>query len=575
MLRLVKLRLTLAGGLLAGTAKGKHSRSGYVELVFAIHNGRHSGRLKITHGRRSREVFFIAGRPVLYDSNLPDEALVRTLAYTDMIPEDRLKWIADKLSPGENIEEALVMSGSLSQEAIDDHVRSRTKPGIAGALTWSSGTWIFEALPATVADGFDPRLLGEETALPSLWNGVNKHVGTDEVLPAVTAGNKGGLQLNKAGEALLPAIGLTGPFSKIAQAIGSGASVEDVFRAIPDNSGGLFKLLWMLESGGVVQRENSTGSGEMAKALRKAESGSSDVPSIPEVPKASDAAFTKGSAAKATPAENKGIDVNAEIAKSHAERMGKDFYEFLGLKPACPRKDVDKACKDLAQDWRTAESTAGLTEEARKQIKDLLAGVQLAWRTLTDPKHKREYDRRLDMGRAPIVEIRVSRGPANLPQKASAGPSGKKQSPTKPTEQSTEETNAAKGRNLLNRNEFASAVKVLESARVDSPSDPAVLADLGWARWKARQWGKNEDEPEEFLRLALTFEPKNGRALEFLARINIDKGETEKAQKILQRILKITPGSDWARSALLSQQKGQRSETVTRRGFWRGKGGKS
>jgi hypothetical protein len=63
--------------------------------------------------------------------------------------------------------------------------------------------------------------------------------------------------------------------------------------------------------------------------------------------------------------------------------------------------------------------------------------------------------------------------------------------------------------------------------------------------------------------------------LEFLARISIDKGESEKAQKILKRILKITPGSEWARAALLSQQKGQRSETVTRRGFWRGKGDKS
>ena len=66
------------------------------------------------------------------------------------------------------------------------------------------------------------------------------------------------------------------------------------------------------------------------------------------------------------------------------------------------------------------------------------------------------------------------------------------------------------------------------------------------------------------------------RALEFLARISIDKGESDKAQQILKRILKITPDSGWARSALLSQQKGQRSETVTRkRGFWRGKGDNS
>jgi tetratricopeptide (TPR) repeat protein len=574
MLSFVRLRLTLAGGLLAGTAKGKHSRSGYVELVFAIHNGRHSGRLKITHGRRSRVLFFIAGRPVLYSSDLPDEDLVHTLAYADLIPEDRLKWIADKLSPGEKLEDALVMSGSLTQEALDDHLRSRTRPGISGPLTWSSGSWIFEALPESVAVGFDPQLLGDETAMPALWNGVNKHVGTDEVLPAVTATKKGGLKLNKAGASLLAEVGLDQPFSKIGEAIGSGASVEDVFRTIPDNSGGLFKLLWMLECGGAIQRENGIWKGEIAKSIRKAESGSSSAPTIPSVPTPSKKRG-KQSAAPPAPVKEKGMDINVEVAAAHAERMGQDFYRFLGLEPACPRKDVDKACKDLAQRWRTADSTTGLSADSRKQLKDLLAGVQLAWRTLTDPKHKREYDRRLDMGRAPKVEIKVSRGAVKLPQKASERSAEKKTGPAKEASPITEESNAVKGHALLNRNEFTAAVKVLEAARVESPSDPKVLADLGWARWKAREWGKNEDEPEEFLRLALTFEPQNVRALEFLARINIDKGETEKAQKILKRILKLTPGSDWARSALLSQQKGHRSETVTRRGFWRGKGDKS
>jgi tetratricopeptide (TPR) repeat protein len=574
MLNFGKLRLTIAGGLLAGTAKGKHSRAGYVELVFALHSGRHSGRLKITHGRRSRVLFFIAGRPVLYSSDLPDEDLVHTLAYADLIPEDRLKWIADKLSPGEKLEDALVMSGSLTQEALDEHLRSRTRPGISGPLTWSSGSWSFEVLPASVAEGFDPQLLGEETAMPALWNGVNKHVGTDEVLPAVTAAKKGVLKLDEAGAALLSEVGLDAPFSTIGEAIGSGASVEDVFRTIPDNSGGLFKLLWMLECGGAIQRKNGIWKGDIAKSIRKAESGSSGTPTIPSVPSAS----TKGGkqdASRSTPAKEKGMDINAEVEAAHAERMGQDFYRFLGLDPTCPRKDVDKACKDLAQRWRAADSTAGLSDVSRKHLKDLLAGVQLAWRTLTDPKAKREYDRRLEMGRAPKVEIKVSRGAVKLPQKAPEPAAGKKLSPARAISQSSEESNAAKGRTLLNRNEFAAAVKVLEIARIDSPSDPKVLADLGWARWKARQWGKDEDEPEEFLRLALTFEPQNPRALEFLARINIDKGESEKAQKILKRILKLTPGSDWARSALLSQQKGQRSETVTRRGFWRGKGDKS
>ena len=119
-------------------------------------------------------------------------------------------------------------------------------------------------------------------------------------------------------------------------------------------------------------------------------------------------------------------------------------------------------------------------------------------------------------------------------------------------------------------------MSALESARRANPSDPQVLAELGWATWKARKWGSEEDKAaEEYLRLALTFDPKNTRAMEFLARIAIEKGEKDKAQQILKRILKLTKDSEWARTALLSLQKGHRSETVSRkRGFWRDKGGK-
>ena len=119
------------GGLLAGTAKGKHSRSGYVGLVIAIHRGKHSGRLVLSRGRSSRELFFLCGRPVLYRSSLPEDGLVQTLVQSNLLPESRVKWIAEKLSPGERLEEALVLSGSLSEEQLEEHRLSRTRPGVS------------------------------------------------------------------------------------------------------------------------------------------------------------------------------------------------------------------------------------------------------------------------------------------------------------------------------------------------------------------------------------------------------------------------------------------------------------
>jgi tetratricopeptide (TPR) repeat protein len=203
-------------------------------------------------------------------------------------------------------------------------------------------------------------------------------------------------------------------------------------------------------------------------------------------------------------------------------------------------------------------------------LKELLTGVQLVWRTLTDPKHKREYDRRIDMGRAPLVESRLQKAAGEAPKM----PKRAEKKP-EPVQQADEPIDRA--RVLISQGKFKAAASLLESARRANPSDPAVLAELGWASWKARKWGSEADDTaEEYLRLALTFEPQNTRAMEFLARIAIEKGEKDKAQQILKRIIKLTSDSEWARTALLSLQKGHRTETVSRkRGFWRDKGSKS
>ncbi|MEC7242366.1 MAG: tetratricopeptide repeat protein [Myxococcota bacterium] len=567
---------------MAGTAKGKHSRAGYVGLVFAIHRGKHSGRLVLSRGRRSRELFFLCGRPVLYRSNLPEEGLAQTLVQSDVLPESRVKWIAEKLSPDERLEEALVLSGSLSEEQLEEHRLARTKPGVSEALSWNNGTWEFHALPAEFSRLYDTELLRSDTALASLWHGVSKHVTTDEVLPFVTDSTKGPLLLTDVAPEIIAGLGLPDSFADFQSAVGDGASVEDVFRSIPDSTGGLFKLIWMLECGGVVARENGAWDETLQDLLVSAAQGASkpsDGDAEPEAPKEASppkkkTTRTRSAARRPDVSSSSGKQSEAwtegQIVGAHQERMGCDFYAFLGIPAPSPRKDVDKACKELAQAWRKLDSTPGISSENRRLLKELLGGVQLVWRTLTDPKHKREYDRRLDMGRAPLVESRSTRSPGEvppIPKRAEKKPEPVEAPESEPLEQA---------KSLIAQGKFKAAASVLESARMANPSDPAVLAELGWASWKGRKWGAEEDETaEEYLRLALTFEPQNTRAMEFLARIAIEKGQKDKAQQILKRIIKITSDSEWARTALLSLQKGHRTETVSRkRGFWRDKGSK-
>ena len=174
-----------------------------------------------------------------------------------------------------------------------------------------------------------------------------------------------------------------------------------------------------------------------------------------------------------------------------------------------------------------------------QKVEELLAGVQLVWRTLTDDQHREEYDKRHAQGRAP--KVGDLRGANSAPKPAS----GTKVAPTPgPTLAPAHE----KARSLMGQGKHKEALSVLKELRVDNPSDPDIMADLGWATWKI-QGGKNGDA-EEFLRLAITFDDRHLLGLEYLARVLVEKGDTDTARVLVQRLSKLDPESVWAKKAL-------------------------
>ena len=97
------------------------------------------------------------------------------------------------------------------------------------------------------------------------------------------------------------------------------------------------------------------------------------------------------------------------------------------------------------------------------------------------------------------------------------------------------------------------ARKLLERARRDSPSSPDILADLGWCTWmvQGRTTG-DASESEEFLRLAVAFDPRHASALEFLARIAVERGDTDDARQRVKALLRVVPSSGWGNQTLQS-----------------------
>ena len=123
---------------------------------------------------------------------------------------------------------------------------------------------------------------------------------------------------------------------------------------------------------------------------------------------------------------------------------------------------------------------------------------------------------------------------------------------------------------LMGIGAYGGALSFLEDARFADPNNADILAALGWAHFKA-SGGEEFTEAEDYVGLALTFAPEHPRALEYRARLHLEKGEADQARGIVARLIAIEPKNRWAKAQL--RQLGEKSGGKGKRGFgfWRGR----
>jgi hypothetical protein len=158
---------------------------------------------------------------------------------------------------------------------------------------------------------------------------------------------------------------------------------------------------------------------------------------------------------------------------------------------------------------------------------------------------------------APKKAVVPTRAPTRTPvekpvvQARAISPSPAAPAPTRVQAPVTPASSLAQAKAAVNDGDFDSAYATLSRIRKELPSCPDTLAALGWSAWRTGNLGTNAyDGPEDYLLLALTFDGEHPLALEYYARIAIDKGEIESARNRLLQVLRITPGSVWAKEAL-------------------------
>ncbi len=606
----------------SATRSGSHDRATYLALIYGLYSAGRSGVLRVESGHHWREVFLVGGAPAWYHSSLESETLSHSLVASGAVAQGQMKWITSKLAPDEDLVEVLVVSGAISAEDVEAHSQGQIERGYTGALSWERGKWSFEPRDGLDPSAIDPALLGDVSPLKSLWQGVRQQLEMDQILPVVSDPDAGVVAPCEDLARVFPGLEVDEPFADLPGAIGEASSVEELFRKIPDRSGNLVKLLWLVEIMGLVTREGREAAGplqdirawvdervdedeieldlseELVDVSDQPEAAAEAPPPTPPPPAAPPtspssswsamesslmpghpAETTGGAAAlgtekKESGKKRSGDEIGELLITAHRHRMGKDYYAFLGVDPSASLKEIRKAYKRLARHWKAAATTDGLTDEAVEIARDLSTAARRVWQTMSDQTLRQAYNRRLAQGSAPVVRSsrKQSRGTSTLSMSTRPSPAAKSQ--TIPPW----EDHFRQARLFMENADFDRAQRLLERARRDNPSSADVLAELGWCTWMTRGFTLESGEAaEEFLRLAATFDPRHVKAVEYLARIAVKVGDAQTARSRVQMLLRIVPDHAWAlrtlsKTAAPEDEDQQGGAGGSRLRFWKKKG---
>ena len=185
--------------------------------------------------------------------------------------------------------------------------------------------------------------------------------------------------------------------------------------------------------------------------------------------------------------------------------------------------------------WKGWLRNDSLDDALRRKLQQLFKGAKLVREVLTDPEKRNEYDNLLLAGAAPTVfqalseqrrEIRANR--------------------ERPKVKRDQDQSDLIGE-ILASGDFQRALPLLQRARQEEPSNPDVLARLGWVFWKVES---NFRKAEEFLSLSLTFDARHTQALEWYGRILIQTGNRDKAMRMATALKRIEATNIWASQLL-------------------------
>jgi hypothetical protein len=501
-------------------ATPSRGRTEYVRLLAQAYLRGATGTIECRSGPNHRTFHFRSGRPIGLQSERAKDSVEAVLVKGGFVSDMNLGRILKSSTGGESIDELLVRHARADADALHRRLERWMMGAISTPLGWPRSDC--RLIPVVKHLPLIERLaIGVHVpVLRALWRGVGRHLTDGEAradlaaLPAQLLWSTSTLPL------ALRELDLDPAYQGLQEVLDQGRMLADVLTDITDRAGTLVRLMWFLEVAGTVRRGPPGPDPEPVTPPTAEAEPVDEAPLDPEV-----------------------VKLVAAVEDGHDLRMQGDYYRFLMISRNSPAERIVMTCRRLQRRWGATAERADLPEPARALVQELLGTLPLVYRTLSDPTRRAEYDRRLQAGRAPTAGgLQAADRSVLDATKRVDGTSG-----------GATPGDLAAAQERLDAGDFAKAAGILDYLRRENPSDPDVLAALGWARFQLGG-DSGADAAEDYLRLALTFEPTHLKALEYASKLAIQQGENDVAESRLRRLLAKDPNARWARRALRAIQ---------------------
>ncbi len=520
---------------------GQLNKHPLAELLREISGESLSGAVRLTREKAKAVVYFEAGEVVYAATNLRAFRFAECARRWNLLTEAQLGGVGAGNSDLE-AGAALVASGALSREALDEITTRQVSELLCHALLWTDGEWDFDPrvrLTGQVRAGVNVKALLVESARRLSPGFVARRFGDGDEKLFPESGLPDDINLSP-GEAF------------VLSRVDAPVSVRDLVTICGLPEAETLRAAYTLALGGFLRRERwpqaiSDEERERARALELAQ------PKAKPTPEPEPQPTQKATAAAAAPPPPQ---APAPAEKRHEESRPEDLfdrlnnatnhYQVLGIVRSASQADIKRAYHGLAKRYHPDRFRREADEALMSRIESAFAQVAQAYEALKDSSSRASYDTKLFQQEAQSRKARAA-----SPSPAEAGAAS--YSPSSPGgQQAATASFRAKeifqqGLTALQQGNNASAIASLgEAARLD-PTQPRYRACLGQAMAKDERLRRSAEA--EF-KAAIALDASNAAYRVMLAELYSDLGLIKRAQGELERALTLEPQNRIARRML-------------------------